>query len=155
PASFFVSVAYMCWAYRRRGAVLDATGEVVDWLYQVPSEFNPSLGQDVGVVDLKPRPESVRLRTPLAEADVRALKAGDMVLLTGVLYTGRDAVHHYLAKGGDLDALNGQVIYHCGPVVLEEGGAYRVVAAGPTTSIREEPYQADVIRRFGVRAVIG
>src|SRR5207244_5208936 len=46
-------------------------------------------------------------------------------------------------------------IYHCGPVVLEEGGKYRVVAAGPTTSIREEPYQADVIQRFGVRAVIG
>jgi fumarate hydratase class I len=155
PASFFVSVAYMCWAYRRRGVVLDAAGEVMDWLYQAPVEGDLSSWDNLGTVELRPRPQAIRLRTPLGEADVRQLKAGDMVLLSGVVYTGRDAVHHYLARGGALDVLNGQVIYHCGPVVLEEGGAYRVVAAGPTTSIREEPYQADVIRRFGVRAVIG
>ncbi len=51
--------------------------------------------------------------------------------------------------------LNGAVLYHCGPVMLKEGGKWTVKAAGPTTSIREEPYQADVIRRYGVRAVIG
>jgi len=83
------------------------------------------------------------------------LKAGDIVLLSGTVFTGRDAVHHYLAKGGELPVIQDGIIYHCGPVVLEEGDAYRVVAAGPTTSIREEPYQADVIRRFGVKAVIG
>jgi fumarate hydratase class I len=64
-------------------------------------------------------------------------------------------VHQHLHKGGDLPVIQGGVIYHCGPVVLEKDGASRVVAAGPTTSIREEPYQADVIRRFGIRAVIG
>src|SRR5262249_43862377 len=97
----------------------------------------------------------VRLTTPLSEADVRGLKAGDMVLLTGTVFTGRDEVHKYLHKGGDLPVLRNGVIYHCGPVVLEEGGKYRVMAAGPTTSIREEPYQADVIKRFGLKAVIG
>jgi fumarate hydratase class I len=71
------------------------------------------------------------------------------------VFTGRDAVHHFLHHGGELDALQGAIIYHCGPVVLEEGGRYRVVAAGPTTSIREEPYQAGVIAKYGVRAVIG
>jgi tartrate/fumarate subfamily iron-sulfur-dependent hydro-lyase beta chain len=97
----------------------------------------------------------VTLKTPLSEQDVRRLKAGDIVLLSGTVFTGRDAVHQYLHRGGDLDVLRGGVIYHCGPVVLEENGTYRVGAAGPTTSIREEPYQADVIRRFGIKAVIG
>ncbi len=97
----------------------------------------------------------IRLTTPLSEADVRRLRAGDIVLLSGTVFTGRDEVHKYLHKGGSLDAIQGGVVYHCGPVVLEEGGKHRVVAAGPTTSIREEPYQADVIQRFGIRAVIG
>jgi fumarate hydratase class I len=71
------------------------------------------------------------------------------------VFTGRDEVHKYLDKGGDLPMLKEGVIYHCGPVVLEDKGTYRVVAAGPTTSIREEPYQAGVIERFGIKAVIG
>jgi fumarate hydratase class I len=152
PASFFLTVAYMCWAYRRRGVILDSNGKVERWLYQGPHEFEhaeaaPSLEMPAGDV--------VVLTTPLCEADVRRLKAGDIVLLNGTIYTGRDAVHKYLHDGGELDRIRGGVIYHCGPVVLEENGAYRVVAAGPTTSIREEPYQADVIQRFGIRAVIG
>src|SRR5262249_40517510 len=93
--------------------------------------------------------------TPLKEEDVRRLKAGDMVLLTGTVFTGRDEVHKYLYKGGDLPVLQGGVIYHCGPVVLKGQGGYRVVAAGPTTSIREEPYQAALIGRLGIKAVIG
>jgi fumarate hydratase class I len=159
PASFFVSVAYMCWAYRRRGVVLHPeTAEALGWLYQAPGEFDgPAAGANGELLDvgLKGQSAAVRLQTPLTEADVRKLRAGDTVLLSGPVFTGRDAVHHYLAKGGDLEAIRGGVIYHCGPVVLEENGAYRVVAAGPTTSIREEPYQADVIQRFGVKAVIG
>jgi len=71
------------------------------------------------------------------------------------VFTGRDEVHKYLHKGGDLPILQNGVIYHCGPVVLEDGSTYRVMAAGPTTSIREEPYQAAVIEKYGLRAVIG
>ena len=51
--------------------------------------------------------------------------------------------------------LHGAVLYHCGPVMLKQGERWVVKAAGPTTSSREEPYQADVIKRYGVRAVIG
>src|SRR5207247_7250503 len=152
PASFFVSVAYMCWAYRRRGVVLDVNGNVVEWLYQAPHEFQHQ--EEVPDLTL-PAADVVRLRAPLSEGDIRKLKVGDVVLLDGIVFTGRDAVHKYLHDGGELDAIRNGVIYHCGPVVLKEGAEYRVVAAGPTTSIREEPYQADIIKRFGVRAVIG
>lgn len=157
PASFFVSVAYMCWAYRRRGVILDREGEVVEWLYQSPGEFDREYAQEGSErVQLgSSAKQAIRLQTPLREEDVRKLKAGDMVLLSGTVFTGRDEVHKYLYKGNDLPVLHGGVIYHCGPVVLKEGGAYRVVAAGPTTSIREEPYQADLISRFGIKAVIG
>ena len=152
PASFFVSVAYMCWAYRRRGVVLDVNGKVMEWLYQAPHEFQhreeaPELTLPAGDV--------VRLRTPLQDSDVRRLKVGDVVLLDGIVFTGRDAVHKYLHDGGELETIRNGVIYHCGPVMLKQDGQYRVVAAGPTTSIREEPYQADIIKRFGIKAVIG
>ena len=99
------------------------------------------------------------MNTPLTEAIVRKLKVGDAVEITGVVFTGRDAVHKYLAKGGELPAsvsLQNGIIYHCGPVVVkDDAGQWQVKAAGPTTSIREEPYQGDIIRKFGVRAVIG
>ena len=78
-----------------------------------------------------------------------------MVLINGEMYTGRDNVHAYLMKNAPPVDLNGAALYHCGPVMLQEGGEWKVKAAGPTTSIREEPYQADVIKRYGVRAVIG
>ena len=71
------------------------------------------------------------------------------------MYTGRDAVHAYLMKNPPPVDLHGAVLYHCGPVMLKEGDEWTVKAAGPTTSIREEPYQADIIRNYGVRAVIG
>jgi fumarate hydratase class I len=157
PASFFVSVAYMCWAYRRRGVVLSPEGNVQEWLYHAPGEFDRDYSQAGGDRLQLGQGEktAVRLKTPLSEADVRNLKAGDMVLLSGTVYTGRDEVHKYLDRGGELPQIQGGVIYHCGPVVLKEPAGYRVVAAGPTTSIREEPYQAGVIERFGLKAVIG
>ena len=86
---------------------------------------------------------------------MRALKVGDVVLVSGEVYTGRDQVHAYLMKNEPPVDLHGAVLYHCGPVMLKEGEEWKVKAAGPTTSIREEPYQATVIERYGVRAVIG
>ncbi len=104
----------------------------------------------------------IKLTTPIDDATIRSLHAGDEVLITGRLYTGRDAVHKYLASGGALPDgvdLAGGIIYHCGPVVVEreENGSrvFTVTAAGPTTSIREEPYQADLIAKYGIRGVIG
>jgi len=99
------------------------------------------------------------LKLPIAEDTIRDLKVGDFVELTGRMITGRDAAHHWLMEEYREDVapfMENSVIYHCGPVVAEnEDGTYDFVAAGPTTSIREEPYQADVIGRYGLRGVIG
>ena len=101
----------------------------------------------------------IQLNTPISEETIRALKVGDEVEITGTLFTGRDAVHKYLHEGGKLPAevnLKGGILYHCGPVVIkDEQQNWKCVAAGPTTSIREEPYQWQVIRDCGLRGVIG
>src|SRR6201997_1511014 len=153
PASFFVSVAYDCWAFRRLGVRLNAAnGAITKWLYRDPSRAVERLARGEGF-SLTGR--EVVLTPPLTEAQVRALKVGDLVLINGEMFTGRDNVHAYLMKNPPPVDLNGCVLYHCGPVMLKEGNEWKVKAAGPTTSIREEPYQADVIKKYGVRAVIG
>lgn len=99
------------------------------------------------------------LSTPISDQKIRSLKVGDEVAITGTLFTGRDAVHKYLHEGGKLPPgvnLKDGILYHCGPVVIkDEQGNWKCVAAGPTTSIREEPYQWQVIRDFSLRGVIG
>ena len=183
PASFFVSVAYDCWAFRRLGVVLSAsTGAIDRWLYRDPATpIIPMLDQ----AGFTRTGREVVLQAPLSDADVRQLKVGDVVLVSGRMFTGRDAVHAYLMKHEPPVDLQGSVLYHCGPVVVRDrsarghagpageasasvrggGGAppqvedaglgWRVTAAGPTTSIREEPYQGEIIKRYGVRVVIG
>ncbi len=100
-----------------------------------------------------------KLSFPFTEEKIRALQVGDEVLLSGVVFTGRDAVHKYLHEGGVLPPevkLRDGIIYHCGPVMMPQpDGSWTCTAAGPTTSIREEPFQWQVIRDFGVRGVIG
>jgi fumarate hydratase class I len=113
------------------------------------------------------------LNIPFSDEDIRALKVGDPVAISGVMLTGRDAAHKWMVEtcvrgtrapqGDDLEVyraiqplLEGGAIYHCGPVVSGlDTGDYRFVAAGPTTSTREEPYQGDVMRHFNVKGVIG
>lgn len=105
------------------------------------------------------------------EKTIRSLKNGDLVSITGTIVTGRDVAHKYLkdtfiaheppeSEKGVLEDLkkhlSGGILYHCGPVVVkDENGQYRFTAAGPTTSIREEPYEYDVINLLGIRGVIG
>ncbi len=98
----------------------------------------------------------IRLDAPFTEEKIRSLRVGDMVEISGTVYTGRDAVHKWLNEGNNppFDLRDG-IIYHCGPVVMKKKGRWVVTAAGPTTSIREEPYQAGIIKRMGIRAVIG
>ena len=95
------------------------------------------------------------LSYPFSEKSVRALKAGDAVSITGRIYTGRDKLHKFFADGGKLpvDFRDG-ALYHCGPVVIKSKN-YSVVAAGPTTSVRENPYEPDFIAKSGVRLIIG
>ena len=113
------------------------------------------------------------LTIPIEDDAIRSLKVGDPVVLSGVILTGRDAVHKWIIEtfvketrepeGDDMEVyqairplLEGGVIYHCGPVVSGlDSGDYRFVAAGPTTSIREEPYQGDVMAHFNMKGVIG
>jgi fumarate hydratase class I len=114
-----------------------------------------------------------QLTTPISDEQIRNIKVGESVLLSGMMVTGRDAAHKWMIEtfikktrapqGDDMEVyeklkklLNGSVIYHCGPVVSGlETKEYKFVAAGPTTSIREEPYQADVMKHFNVKGVIG
>lgn len=113
------------------------------------------------------------VQIPISDETIRDLQVGEPVALSGVMMTGRDAVHKWMietfikgtrtAQGDDLQVyeairpiLDGGVIYHCGPVVTGlDTGEYRFAAAGPTTSIREEPYQGDVMRHFNIKGVIG
>lgn len=115
----------------------------------------------------------IKLTMPIRDEDIRSLRTGDTVLLSGVMLTGRDAVHKWMVDNfidkkttpteADMDVyeaikplLDGGVIYHCGPVVSGlDTGDYKFVAAGPTTSIREEPYQGKVMQHFNVKGVIG
>lgn len=115
----------------------------------------------------------IKLTMPISDVEIRKLKVGDTVLISGVMLTGRDAVHKwmidtFIEKKVPVSAsddeiyksikpqLDGGVIYHCGPVVSGlDTGDYKFVAAGPTTSIREEPYQGRVMEHFNIKGVIG
>ena len=114
-----------------------------------------------------------QITTPVSDEAIRDLKVGDTVAISGMMVTGRDAAHKWMIdtfikktrppQGDDLQVyeelkklLNGSIIYHCGPVVTGlDTKDYKFIAAGPTTSIREEPYQADVMKHFNVKGVIG
>jgi fumarate hydratase subunit beta len=101
-----------------------------------------------------------RLKTPLSGEDIRRLYVGDIVYLSGAIHTARDAAHkrivEYLRKGETLPFnLQGGVIYHCGPVAIKKDSQWVIVAGGPTTSMRMELYEYEVIEKLGVRMVVG
>lgn len=156
PASFFVSVAYNCWAYRRLAININpTTGEINEWHYQDGEKIEfKDQGADQSAEEAATR--IVELRAPITEEEIRQLQVGDVVKISGMMYTGRDAIHKYLSEHDAPLDLNGQIIYHCGPVVMKDDeGNWQIKAAGPTTSIREEPYQGDIMKKFGIRAVMG
>ncbi len=101
----------------------------------------------------------IKLSTPISDEQIRGLKVGDTVLLTGTIVTGRDEAHKLMIEEKPdfvREYLKESVIYHCGPVVRQkEDGKWEFVSAGPTTSMREEPYQADVVCEYNIRGVIG
>lgn len=115
------------------------------------------LGDEEGQIDMV-KPLSLNL--PLSVTEWRSLKAGDIVSLNGTIVTGRDRVHKYLIEERPKKEeipfdLAGAVLYHCGPVMKKTEEGYKAVAAGPTTSIRVEMYEAAVIREYGIRGIIG
>lgn len=158
PASFFVSVAYNCWAFRRQGITIDPhSGDITDWQYERGGEVDVSEPEDASTSPFESdQTRRFILNSPITEEQIRELKVGDVVVINGPMITGRDAIHKYLMDHDSPVDLQGAVLYHCGPVIMQDKeGSWHVKAAGPTTSMREEPYQAEIIRKFGVRAVIG
>ena len=96
------------------------------------------------------------LNHPFTAERIADLKVGEKVLLSGPIFTGRDRFHRYLFEGGKCSvALEDGAVFHCGPVVVRENGAWVVRAAGPTTSMRQEPYMARLIEQCRVRVIIG
>jgi len=155
PASFFVSVVYNCWAFRRVGITISPeTGDITGWVYDEQRNASP-IRENVTSAEEK---AEIKLILPISEETIRSLHVGDVVSIDGTIYTGRDEIHKLLFDKTDNDCpvdLHGQVIYHCGPVMAKDNGKWVVKACGPTTSIREEPYQGDVMKRYGLRAAIG
>jgi fumarate hydratase subunit beta len=100
----------------------------------------------------------IEIKLPVPEEDIRKLKVGDEVAISGVMITARDAAHKYMVEQEAVevkDVIKDGMLYHCGPIVKKDDQGWHFVAAGPTTSKREEPYEAEVIARYGVRGVIG
>lgn len=115
------------------------------------------LGKQKGKINMV-NPKS--LNTPLSKEDVLNLKVGDMVLISGQIVTGRDKIHKFLVhkrpdKKDISFELHGGIIYHCGPIIKKVDDAYKLIAAGPTTSMRVEMYEAEVIKTYGIRGIIG
>jgi len=101
---------------------------------------------------------AITINLPTDEQTIRSLKIGDEVLLNGLIVTARDAAHKLMVtkKPKDLfPLLKGTIIYHCGPIVKQVNGKWEIVVAGPTTSMREEPYEDEVIKTYGIRGAIG
>lgn len=122
------------------------------------------LGKQKGKINMvNPKSEILNpksLNTPLSKEDVLNLKVGDMVSINGLIVTGRDKVHKFLVheKPDKKDIpfeLHGGIIYHCGPIIKKADDTYKLIAAGPTTSIRVEMYESDVIEAYGIRGIIG
>ena len=95
------------------------------------------------------------LSSPMDEKTVRGLKAGQTVYLTGTVITGRDAMHMRALSQKDVKELRGATLFHCGPIIVREKNGWKVIAAGPTTSARMNSLAPEMIRRYGIRAVIG
>lgn len=181
PASFFVTVAYMCWASRRSNVkfkmhnekwevvAVDSSGEDVLLRSQNPGRLSgrPGLKSEGLIIPTAPSDQISgvqNIQFPITEDKIRQLRIGDLVSLSGRIFLGRDQVHAFAAKHELPKDLHGSAVYHCGPVAVknakckiknEKNDEWRFLAAGPTTSIREEPYEADFIAKTGVRAVIG
>ena len=95
-----------------------------------------------------------KLNVPIKDESLNGLKAGDVVYLTGNIITARDQAHkRIIEQGAPLD-IDGAAIFHAGPIITQDGEDYKMVAIGPTTSMRMNPYQSEVLD-MGVKIVIG
>jgi len=101
-----------------------------------------------------------QITLPISSEDARDLRVGDILYLTGDVFTARDEAHRLmLARHDKREAMPfdpaSMAVFHCGPVVRKTNDAWDVVAAGPTTSIRMEPYEDRFLDAFGTKMIIG
>ncbi len=147
PASFPVAVTFNCWAARESKVEIDRNGN-----YRIVSDnVKPETVKKIELGE----GEGIELKLPVSEEDVRKLRAGDVVYLTGTIVTARDEAHKKILEEGAPIDLRGLAIYHCGPVVEKTEEGWKVIAAGPTTSARMNDLQAAVLEKTGARLVIG
>jgi tartrate/fumarate subfamily iron-sulfur-dependent hydro-lyase beta chain len=101
-----------------------------------------------------------RINLPLTKEDVLSLHTGDMVLINGQIVTGRDRLHKFLFnEKPDMKRipfnLEGTILYHCGPIIKKTAKGFELIAGGPTTSMRVEMYEHQIISEYGLRGVMG
>lgn len=101
------------------------------------------------------------LKTPVPEEEIRNLRAGDLIYVTGTVITARDEAHlkalelHEKGEAPPVE-FKGNGVFHCGPIMQkDDGGEWRVVAAGPTTSARMEIFQDEFIKVYRPSVIIG
>ena len=159
PASFFVSIAYDCWAFRRLGVTLDATtGAITQWLYRDGDDAVDADALARGRRRRASRAPAARFRCRRRSPTSRFARSRSATScsISGRMFTGRDAVHAHLMKHEPPVDLQRRRALSLRPGRgKKDGDGWQVTAAGPTTSIREEPYQAEILKRYGVRVVIG
>jgi len=147
PASFPVAVTFNCWAAREAAVEFDRMGN-----YKIISEnVTPT---SVKSVDLGGQ-DGIEIKLPVKDDEVRSLKVGDIVYLTGTIVTARDEAHKKIIEEGAPIDMKGLAIYHCGPVVRRKDGVWEVVAAGPTTSARMNDLETKALEKTGAKLIIG
>ncbi len=144
PASFFVSLAYSCWACRRGRIVLDSRGKIIS-----DSFSKKVLREDLKLKKIK------KIQLPISVAEVRKLKVGEVVSVSGKLFTARDRVHEFAISKKLPKEMKGLGVFHCGPIAIQKNRKWQFVAAGPTTSARLDSFTPKFIEKTGVRILIG
>jgi len=147
PASYFVTVAYSCWATRRGAVTLDTTRKIVKSSFTAKSN-NKSLKLP-SVKNIK------KIQLPISEKEVRKLRAGDVVSVSGRIFTARDRVHDLVSRQKLPKNLADLGIFHCGPIMIKKGKSWQALAAGPTTSARLDSFTPQFLEKTGARVLIG
>jgi len=168
-ASLPVAVNIQCWANRHASVTLDAGDDLAHVTEQQINNHYPTeeymtkhhlTEQHMTGHNLTGQDVPHHLTTPLTQDDIMELQAGDIVYLSGTIYTARDEAHLRILELTNEDKplpfdLEGAALYHCGPLMQKDKGGWRTVAAGPTTSARMTDMTPQVLDNYNIRAIIG
>ncbi len=154
PACFFVTLAYSCWATRRGKIILGSKGQILR------NNYSKKLTHHLGGELTSATEKAKKIQLPISEKAVRELRAGDLVAISGRIFTARDQVHEFVTKGGSLTpeisrGLKGSSVFHAGPIAILKNKKWKIVAAGPTTSARLDIFTPKFLEKTGARVLIG